>query len=76
MKFFSVNASKKHFSKLVNMVMQGHEILIAMAGKPVAKLGPISPKPKRQFGVLKGKIKIGKDFDDPLPADLLAEFEK
>ncbi len=72
---FNMHEAKTHFSKLVNMVMQGDEILIAMAGKPVAKLGPIETKPKRKLGILKGKLKISLDFDAPLPDDLIAEFE-
>ena len=75
MRIVNIYEAKTHFSKLVNTVIQGKEVLIAMAGKPVAKLGPISKKPKRRFGVLKGKIKIADDFDAPLPNELLADFE-
>lgn len=75
MKIVNIHEAKTHFSKLVDAVVHGNEILIAMAGKPVAKLGPISTKPKRRFGVLKGKIKIAKDFDAPLPDEFLADFE-
>ncbi len=46
-----------------------------MASKPVAKLVPICKKPERRFGVLKGKIKISKDFDEALPEDVLDTFE-
>lgn len=55
--------------------MKGNEIVIAMAGKPVAKLTSIEKKPKRRHGALKRKIKIAKDFDDPLPEDILSNFE-
>lgn len=72
----NMHEAKTHFSKLVDSVLHGNEIVIAMAGKPVAKLGPISKKPLRRFGVLKGKIKIAKDFDAPLSEDILAEFEE
>ena len=75
MRIVNIHEAKTHFSKLVEAVIQGNEIVIAMAGKPVAKLGPISKKPPRQFGVLKGKIKIAKDFDAPLSADVLEGFE-
>jgi prevent-host-death family protein len=71
----NIHEAKTHFSKLVDAVIHGNEILIAMAGKPVAKLGPISKKPKRRFGVLKGKIKIAKDFDAPLSDEFLDAFE-
>lgn len=67
--------AKTHFSKLVDAVVHGNEIVIARAGKPVAKLVPISKKPRRKMGVLKGKIKIAKDFDKPLPDEFLADFE-
>lgn len=75
MRIVNIHEAKTHFSKLVDSVIHGNEILIAMAGKPVAKLSPIGKKPKRRFGVLKGKVKIAKDFDAPLPEDVLKDFE-
>lgn len=75
MRIVNIYEAKTHFSKLVDAVSHGNEILIASAGKPVAKLIPISKKPKRKFGVLKGKIKIAKDFDAPLPEQIVADFE-
>lgn len=76
MRTVNMHEAKTHFSKLVDSVIKGNEVIIAMAGKPVAKLGPIEKKPKRRFGALKGKIKIPKDFDAPLPDDILDEFER
>ncbi len=76
MRFVNMHEAKTHFSKLVDSVMKGNEIVIAMAGKPVAKLTPIGKKPKRRPGALKGKIKIAKDFDAPLPENILADFEE
>jgi prevent-host-death family protein len=76
MRTVNIHEAKTHFSKLIDAVLHGQEIIIAMAGKPVAKLGPIkSVKPKRRFGVLKGKVKIAKDFDAPLSEEILREFE-
>ena len=66
MRIVNIDEAKTHFSKLVKSVLHGHEVLIAMDGKPAARLGPISKKAPRKFGVLKGKIKIAKDFDAPL----------
>ena len=76
MRIVNIHEAKTHFSKLVDAVIHGNEILIAMAGKPVAKLGPIEKKPKRRAGVLKGKVKISKDFDEPLSDETLADFER
>ena len=76
METFNIHEAKTHFSKLVDSVMQGNEIVIAKAGKAAAKLVPISPlKPKLRLGVLKGKIRIADDFDAPLADDVLAGFE-
>jgi len=76
MRIVNIHEAKTHFSKLVDNVIHGNEVIIAMAGKPVAKLGPIKEKHKIHFGVLKGKIKIAKNFDDPLPNEFLEDFEK
>lgn len=77
MKTANIHDAKTHFSKLIEAVMQGEEVIIAKAGKPAAKIIPFTAeeKVKCRFGVLKGKVKIASDFDDPLPEDILASFE-
>jgi len=76
METFNIHEAKTHFSKLVDSVMQGNEIVIAKAGKAAVKLVPISPvKPALRLGVLKGRIRIAADFDAPLTDDVLAGFE-
>jgi prevent-host-death family protein len=76
METFNIHEAKTHFSKLVDSVMQGNEIVIAKAGKAAVKLVPISAvTPKLRLGVLKGKIRIADDFDAPLSDDVLASFE-
>ncbi|OGT46750.1 MAG: antitoxin [Gammaproteobacteria bacterium RIFCSPHIGHO2_12_FULL_41_20] len=72
----NIHYAKTHLSKLIDSVMHGEEIIIAKAGKPAAKLVPITlTKSKRKPGALKGKIKISADFDAPLPESLLNQFE-
>lgn len=76
MKTVNVHEAKTHLSKLIDAVMKGEVIIIAKAGKPAVKLVPVTvEKPKRQLGILKGKIRIADDFDAPLPDDILASFE-
>jgi prevent-host-death family protein len=75
MRMIDIQEAKAHFSELVDAVAHGSEILIAIAGKPVAKLVPISKKTERRFGVLRGKIKISKDFYKPLPEEMINSFE-
>lgn len=76
MRTINVHEAKTHLSRLLEAVAEGEEIVIAKAGKPVARLVPLEQRngPKRQFGRLKGKIRISEDFDDPLPPDVLKDF--
>jgi antitoxin (DNA-binding transcriptional repressor) of toxin-antitoxin stability system len=56
--------------------MAGEEIIIARAGKPVARLIPIGDRPAtRVSGTAKGKVIIAPDFDAPLPDEILKAFE-
>lgn len=66
----NIHEAKTHFSKLIEEVERGEEIVIARAGKPVAKLVPVGAEPPRRvLGQLKGQIWMSDDFDDPLPWD-------
>jgi antitoxin (DNA-binding transcriptional repressor) of toxin-antitoxin stability system len=57
--------------------MLGEEVVIAKAGKPVAKLVAISAKPKtRTLGSAKGEFVVPDDFNDPLPKEILDLFYK
>ncbi|HEU5457210.1 MAG TPA: type II toxin-antitoxin system prevent-host-death family antitoxin [Terracidiphilus sp.] len=68
--------AKTQLSKLVERAEHGEEIILARAGKPVARLTQLQPEKKKiRFGGMKGKIWIADDFDDPLPEEILAEFE-
>lgn len=72
----NIHAAKTHFSRLVERAAKGEEIIIAKAGKPVARLMPLAePARRRRPGLLKGKIKIAEDFDAPLPEEILRLFE-
>lgn len=73
----NVHEAKTHFSKLLNRVGSGEEIIIAKAGKPVARMLPIVKKiKKRMAGSAKGHIGLKADFLKPLPEKILDEFEK
>jgi prevent-host-death family protein len=72
----NIHEAKTHLSRLVDEVSAGKELVIAKAGKPLARLVPIKPpKPVRKPGFLKGKIRISSDFDEPLPDKVLDAFE-
>ena len=72
----NVHEAKTHFSKLLELVQQGEEVMVAKAGRVVAKLVPAGERPARRTpGTARGQIKISEDFDAPLPDDLLDSFE-
>jgi prevent-host-death family protein len=69
----TIHQAKTQLSRLLERVVAGEEIVIAKSGKPLAKFVPFR-KVVRRPGRLKGKIKIGRDFDAPLPDALAAAF--
>ena len=72
----NIHQAKTQFSRLVERVASGEEIIIAKSGKPVARLVPYAPKRAvRRPGAMRGKIRIKKNFDEPLPKEILASFE-
>jgi prevent-host-death family protein len=76
MQTVNIFEAKTQLSKLVDLAEHGEDVVIARAGKPVARLTKLYPEKKPIiFGTLKGKIHVAADFDDPLPEDVLAEFE-
>jgi prevent-host-death family protein len=75
MKTINIHAAKTHLSGLVEEAAAGEEIIIAKAGKPMARLVALEqPKFGKAFGALKGRIRASVDFDAPLPPELLKDF--
>jgi prevent-host-death family protein len=72
----NVHAAKSQLSRLLDAAAAGEEVIIAKAGKPVARLVPFEQKTeRRKLGMLAGKLHAPDNFDDPLPDDILADFE-
>jgi len=63
---YNIHDAKTHFSQLLERVQNGEEIVIAKAGRPVARLTAIAERPARRVPG-NDKIVIHPDFDDPLP---------
>jgi prevent-host-death family protein len=64
----NIHEAKTHFSRLLERVALGEEIIIAKAGTPVAKLVPLKRTvKKRVFGSAKGDFTVPDDFNDPDP---------
>ncbi|MXZ88017.1 MAG: type II toxin-antitoxin system Phd/YefM family antitoxin [Dehalococcoidia bacterium] len=71
----NIHEAKTHLSRLLAQVEAGEDVVIARNGKPVARLVPCEQQGKREFGVLKGRIKLDDSFFDPLPEEELAAWE-
>jgi prevent-host-death family protein len=75
MKTVNIHAAKTQLSRLVDEAAAGEEIIIARAGKPIARLAPLrATGPRRRPGLMSGRIRIARDFDAPLPAEVLGSF--
>jgi prevent-host-death family protein len=77
MSVVNIHAAKTQLSRLVDAAAAGEEIIIARAGKPVARLVAFTAQSeRRQLGMLAGQLKVPADFDAPLPDEELDRFER
>ena len=79
MQTVNIHVAKTHLSRLVDQAAAGEEIVIARAGRPVARLVPLATtesRARRRLGVLAGQLRVPADFDAPLSEDILASFEE
>lgn len=75
MKTVNTHEAKTHLSRLLKRVAAGEEIVIARAGKPVARLVPLEyGAAPRELGFVREGLRIGEDFDAPLPPAVLESF--
>jgi prevent-host-death family protein len=76
MKKVNIYEAKTRLSQLVEEVASGRDVVIARAGRPVARLTRLSGiGGKRRLGVLNGRFRIPDDFNRPLPDDVSRSFE-
>lgn len=68
MQVVNIHQAKTNLSKLIEVIMEGHEVIIGKSGKPVAKLVAYKEdKSPREPGCWKGKVWIAEDFDKEIP---------
>ncbi len=76
METITIHKAKTQLSKLIEKACKGEEIVIARGKKPVVRLVAIPENQViRKPGVLRGKLKVGPEFFEPLPPDELAAWE-
>lgn len=74
MEIANIHDAKSRLSRLVDLALEGEEVILAKAGKPVIRLVPIRADDKpRVGGQWKGKVRIADDFD-ALPDEFAAAF--
>ena len=72
----NIHEAKTHLSRFVEQAAAGEEIIIAKAGKPIAKLVSLQSMPScRNLGMFKGQLNVPDDFDAPLSDEVIALFE-
>lgn len=72
----NIHEAKTHLSRIVEEVAAGAEVVIAKAGRPMARLVPLeSIASKKSLGKLRGRLVVPDDFNAPLPPDVAASFE-
>jgi prevent-host-death family protein len=76
MSMVGIHEAKTHLSRLLRRVAVGEEIVIARAGKPVARLVPVGGRSPILLGRDEGLYEVPDDFDAPLPAEMLEDFER
>ena len=71
----NIHEAKTHLSRLVERVERGDEVVIARAGRPVARLVPFRPRTSpRVPGLWRGRVEVAPDFD-ATPEGLIEDFE-
>ena len=73
----SIDEMKRNLPAFLHRVEAGETLVIVKAGKAVAELKPVTYAPRipRPFGLCAGEFTVPDDFDDPLPENIIAEFE-
>ena len=73
----NIHQAKTHLSRLLEKVALGEEVVIAKAGRPIAKLVPVGKAAhKRTLGSAKGEFTVPDDFNEPLPKAIEESFWK
>jgi prevent-host-death family protein len=75
METVNIYDAKTRLSQLVDKVVAGEDVVVSRNGKPLVRITRLdSDRRPIRFGVLKGKVKVTRDYDAPLPSNVLADF--
>ena len=73
----NVHEAKTHLSKYLAKLDKGETILLCRRNQPIAEIRPLPAQRKkpRPIGLYEGQIKLGPEFFEPLPDELLGYFD-
>jgi prevent-host-death family protein len=72
----NIYEAKTRLSQLVDIAASGEDVVVSRNGRPLVRITQLETRKRRiKFGVLKGRVRVAKDFDAPLPDEVLATFE-
>ena len=78
MRTVNIHEAKTHLSRLLEAVAAGEEIVIAKAGRPIAKVVPLDKpesKASRRLGFMAGQFTVPDDFDEMFADEIAELFE-
>jgi prevent-host-death family protein len=73
----NIHEAKTHLSRLVERAASGETVIIAKAGKPIAKIVPLEPvkvDTSKRLGGLEGQFVIPDDFDTMMTDEIAEMF--
>jgi prevent-host-death family protein len=77
METVTIHKAKTELSRLIERACRGEEIVIARGKKPVVRLVAVEDATgQRKPGALRGKLKVGPEFFEPLPPEELEAWER
>ena len=77
----SIDEIKNDVGRFFDRIQGGEAMLVMKAGQPVAEVIPPTHSPEdldmtpRPYALARGEFVVPKDFNDPLPEDILRDFE-
>lgn len=70
---------EQDISGFLKLIQEGNIFVLMQADRPIAEIKPISSANKikqlRPFGLCAGEFSVPNDFNDPLPDEIIAQFE-
>ena len=73
----SIEEVKRDPDGVLHRVMEGETLVVTEHNRPIAEIRPIERvRRPRPFGLAAGTFTVSDDFDDPLPEEILRDFEQ